>query len=156
MFQSEKMYVLLLITAETCGACMKFKKEHRSNLLSSLSSIPDVFPVEISVAKMSGAELAKYHPRLMKLVSWFPTFLLTTKNQWEDKTSNLSCQILGGEYNSSTDNFKLIASQMRMDAPGILAWINSAKNRLNSSGVKIQPKEKKESNFRFETDSDSE
>ena len=81
-------HVFIVITAENCGYCTKFKSETWPTLKPKLINSGRLTVVEISLETMSEinseAFSDKYPIDLRRYAKWFPTFILCTYSSWKN------------------------------------------------------------------------
>lgn len=101
-------YIFVLITSNTCSACITFKEQHLNKLLEKLKSINDLSVLHINLLNrdvnslnqsnlkyIKGANLG-LHPKFVKTVSWYPQFFIFSKNDWLNTSGNLKGYTFNG------------------------------------------------------------
>ncbi len=153
--------VFVIITAETCGACAKFKEKGgvREKILRKLNELNIVRIEEIVLRATTTSTpdarelLERYHPNLRVWIGWFPQFLLFTSESWDNKYDPLKGSIFNGtfdplKYDQTTREARLATgpkpvqdSRYKINADNIVSWIYSTSqmNNHNSSHFSSYP-----------------
>lgn len=117
--------VFVSVNAKDCGPCIMYEKNIRDPLIAKIEKENGVDIVEINNERRS-ASLDSFHPMLKHWVGWFPTFLIFTKETWEDKESNLLGTIYDGKFNEQGKP-EWIKGTLATEK-NILEWIHVIKN----------------------------
>ena len=129
----------MIITSDTCGHCTRFVSNHYTDLISRLKNIEglDIIHVKLenSAYKHLSVRMTKDHlyPNFAKYVSWFPEFLLITKNSWYNN-QELEGYVFNGQINNSKDEMKVDQeSDQNLVRPitsdKIMEWVTSKVNQ---------------------------
>lgn len=117
---------LLIVTANGCGACAKFKASFYESLIANIKSenlvnLELLHMPDISATLPDDLKL-KYHPQLLNYTKWFPMIILFTAESWNNFDLNLDGVVFGGQFNdgelSPIPNYKFSETV-------ILAWISN-------------------------------
>lgn len=93
---SNKDYVLVIVTSDTCGHCTVFKNNERDPLLNRLENDPRLEVVEVDIINGDASVINNFHPMLRIYVGWFPEFILFKGNSWREHDQPLIGKIMGG------------------------------------------------------------
>ena len=153
--------VLVVIMADTCNACKKFKNVwptlKQKILLSNLVNL-----VEINLPAM-GAKLNPEYPRdLQKYSIWWPTFLLFTGASWKLSTAYTEQPLEGVIFNGRINNgaiehYQDVPGAKQEDMKNLPQWVEEQVKAplfsqyktkgpllvLTDNGVPIKPNEPK-------------
>lgn len=117
----QKSHILVIFTATSCGACIKYKKIFRDDVLNKLISEGKVSIIEINFPTFNVVLGPEYHPQLKKYIGWFPEFVLFTNESWYNYSTDLIGYIMGGRIvNGEAKPEKPIAP----NAENVSNWIN--------------------------------
>ena len=98
-----KKPVFVLITADPCGACQRFKATQWDKLNKTLKTGGRVQIVHINLPDMNPVFSTKEYPiGLRNIVAWYPTMALIPNNVWmngRDKDMNVleNCVVMNGQ-----------------------------------------------------------
>ncbi len=125
-------YILIILMADGCGGCKRFKSKHYDSLISQVRKLSNVKLLEIQVPSISYQlkQLeSKYHPDLKNWCFWYPCFALFTIDSWNNKSGRLKGSVYALQSNSEGRAAfdKLGNPQMdrtkRIITPSIMGWI---------------------------------
>lgn len=115
--------VLVILTSDTCGHCVIFRKGPRVDVLNALRDQDRVEIVEIHTNNSSGDLGAQNHPDLGSFIAWNPAFLLFTGESWGNHDTPLIGEILGGKKIGSEIR-SILTNRPKHDVNGIVGWVN--------------------------------
>ena len=136
--------VFVIVTAKDCGACTFFKHKTQDDLMSKLESYSnslgpgklEIVSIDLDSISSAGQTLVKYHRDLIRYVSWFPTFLLFTKQSWH------SDKLVGKAFNGEIQNGRWVPvpiNRQPMTSDAILNWIKTTQNDPNFKPAAPKP-----------------
>lgn len=137
MMSNKSAATLVIITAQTCGACNTYKMNTENNFMTSLRSFSnnrrnkglggiDVININLPSTQPSPDQienLNRYHPDLGPYLGWFPTFLLFTDSSWKNKQGKLNGVVYNGEYLNGV--WKAVG-RSPINLSNLMAWINDS------------------------------
>lgn len=119
--------LFIIYTAENCGACVAFKKNHLIKLLSLLEkNKPANLKVKhINVASINDrSSINDIHPQLNAANKWFPSFYIFDEKEFYDFDNDLSGHVMGGDFINGIQIYDK-SNQYSYDANHIFNWILS-------------------------------
>ena len=128
--------ILLIVTAEDCGACGHFKESTWPTLKKKLIQFDDLDWREIFQRSRSDPIDPKRYPRdLQRHIGWYPTLLLFTAESWfrakENPNERLEGKIFGGHFDAN--GRVAFNPSLEITTEKILAWIRET---VDPSGQK--------------------
>lgn len=98
-------YYLVVITANDCGHCKRFMQYDEKNLMTKLHSIPNVDMFRIKMDSMDGTSsndqsLMSQYGFIMNNVTGYPTFLLITQDNFNQKNASGIIPLSNGSVDS--------------------------------------------------------
>lgn len=126
--------VLVLVTADTCGHCVNFKKNELNNLKQALQNEDKVYLIEINLPNTQSTPGIEYHPDCKKYIGWYPTFLLFSGSTWFNHNVPLKGSILNGKFK---DDQVIHVGGYKMLTNNIIDWINQ---ELSSNPIFNEPR----------------
>jgi hypothetical protein len=102
--ETDNRNVLVIVTAENCGACIKWKNDGGlTNLSKELQILGIVRVVHISKKAMKDPIQVPFPTQLNYVATWFPTFVIVNGKAWnqnfsESKNSDLPIEVFNGVY----------------------------------------------------------
>lgn len=119
------MKVFIIYTADDCGACLTFKRNHLGKLLELIDKYDSIKVRHINIKSMKDDQPTEdIHPQLKMNKKWFPSFYLFDETQFNNHNSNLSGHVLGGSF----INGRLIYDKeayYSYEANNIFKWLQS-------------------------------
>ena len=110
--------ILYIVTADNCGACIKFKGTYLQKTKADLSKIRGLIVKEVNIARI-GDPLPNSMPReLNHFVKWYPTFIL------DDESSGEVCVFNAEEHNGNIVHMN--SNRYNMDNGGIVQWVKDS------------------------------
>ena len=114
--------VLVIMTADDCGQCTRFKLKELDDLLGYLRRHSEIKIVQSNVGSMSKPILSKqYHPGLQKLLGVYPSFILVPYSSWMDHQTPLRFSMLGIEVDKG-GRLKLVGG-VKINCDGVYGWV---------------------------------
>jgi hypothetical protein len=147
---------LVIVSANTCGACKSYYSNVHSDVEKALKEIK-VNLVEVKFKDMNSAaekvvtgveekNKSVISTYMTKFATWFPMFIFFTDKEWTSilqGSTDFKGVIMNGEITQGKVNYKREGYPMSKD--GIISWIN-AKNKsdggiipLHDSTAKVYP-----------------
>lgn len=116
--------VFVLISAETCPACIKFKAKTWPALKDQLIKDGKVKVEEITLDQTtSRPDPVKYHKSLYKYIGWFPTIILFPAENWNNHDIPLQGVIKNGKL---TPNGVDMVGEINFSKADILKWVDAS------------------------------
>lgn len=121
--------VLILLTAGNCGHCHQFKdniwyKSKDGPLKDKIINDGKVSIIEINLPSTSSTLDNKYPVDLQRYVSWFPSLMLFTNDDWAAGLNG--APLHGVVYNGTDDGGKVKLSGTKpISRKNILDWIDT-------------------------------
>lgn len=135
--------VFIFVAAQGCGGCISFKKNQWAATEAALRGINNLTVIPIEVSRV-GAALPSSTPKdLSRFVSWYPTFILVTKESWH-KNSSLEGVVFNGAQGKSKGAIVTMAPESQrkpLDTTNLVNWVKAemATNPLFSKRVSFGP-----------------
>jgi len=82
--------VLVIVTANGCGACTQFKKNNLDKLKKELQQSGVVRVEHIDVPAIGAPVPEGYPTQLNSWIRWYPTLILVNGKDWNEKCANVS------------------------------------------------------------------
>lgn len=122
---------LVIVTADTCGACQKFKRDILPQLLTDIKTIPNINVVQINLNHTQENIPANYPSGLTKFIGFFPSFLITeTKNYTSNNMNNFnSVKIYGGSINAQGE-IDISRDKYKLALDSIKKWIETEQQNI--------------------------
>ena len=123
---SQKM-TLVVITANGCSACVKFKSQWPF-IKKQLTSSSSINIVEIVQPKVTNEfDSSKYPVNLSQLVMWFPTLILVNTDEFKAQRKLTNAYVFNGEIKNLSnplDKAKM-SSRQELTYQNISKWLES-------------------------------
>lgn len=109
---------LYIVTAQDCGACIKFKGTYLQKTKADLSKIRGLTVKEVNIAHIGDPLPSSVPQELSSFVRWYPTFLL-------DNLETGEVAVFNGEENNG-DIVYSNTNRYNMDNAGIFQWVKDS------------------------------
>jgi hypothetical protein len=146
-------WTLVIVSAKTCGACVRYYESQHSDLVESLKGL-NVTLREIKYESVNASPPSGTPLDFVKLyVRWFPTFVLFTSEEWNYVNSNkfeidgkpIVGRILNGKLTDKGATHE--SSGYPMTSAGVISWLKSftssksapAKTQKEENKVSLEP-----------------
>lgn len=118
--------ILVIVTADDCGACNNFKQNGLSQLIKDIQTSGIVRHIHINKKSMKAVIEAPYPTQLNSLAVWYPTFILINGKAWnnnfsESKNVDLPVEVFNGVYKDGLVKFE---QTNRKNLDKLIPWIN--------------------------------
>ena len=110
--------ILYIVTAQDCGACIKFKSTYLQKTKTDLSKIRGLTVKEVNLAHIGDSLPSSVPQELRSFVRWYPTFLV-------DNLQTGEVAVFNGVENDG-DIVYSNANRYNMDNGGIVQWVRDS------------------------------
>jgi len=119
--------VLVVITADDCGACIDFKKNIWPGVKKTLEDTKSVEIIHKELPSIGSALPEDLPKDLGRFVPYYPSIILITRNSWNGgKGTNLQAVAFNGVVDAATGKVKRIDQKQLQAFSQIPAWVKQS------------------------------
>lgn len=121
--KNDPQYVLVLVSAQNCGACQQFYKYQYENLKTKVKSLAMIH--EVKYPALQGPAPKGTPVGLQQYMGWFPMFILFTKSEWSliEKGEKVNGRVMGGRFDAD-GRLSMFKDGYPYTADGVFKWVS--------------------------------
>jgi len=136
--------IFIIVTADGCGHCTRFKAQHLDNLIKMLMSTENLNIIHINLPDMKGllptysisdSNIFRYikgnirtiNPKFYNMIGWFPQFFIFSTESWLDVNKPLKGKLIGGRILDDGTIQQDPSQNIALTADSIYKWVVGSK-----------------------------